>query len=425
MATITPTYPGSGNDCYSVLNAAFASAVDGDVVDVTAWSGEVIMTQFISIPNFVSFKGPGLSNLTIKRSEASSDANLTSWDYMFRWSPSTAAKGMKKSNVVVSGITFKSRIPSANNGADGFSIAPDKGCVFLYVVGFRVTECRFENFGNGGVEVRHRDYFAQGLIDNNQFYHNAKGSLGLGLGYGITVYGESNYWVANPNFGSPNFIFIEENTFDYHRHSVASAGCALYVLRYNTIRFNIIAPPYSHAVDTHESRGVGNGVNTFGTRAVEIYQNSIINSTRIDGVTPMANGCPDNQLEERAIGITAGDALVYNNTISGFRFAIGIISSEASSSGDPYPYIQQPGWLSGLRNSGSTLSDSFNSNGDLWYWSNNFTTFTLTGGGTCQMFYNYDASGGNTGTYFTLNRDYRNAVKPGYTPYLYPHPDNV
>jgi len=166
-------------------------------------------------------------------------------------------------------------------------------------------------------------------------------------------------------------------------------------------------------------------VNTFGTRAVEIYNNSIINSTRIDGTTPMANGCPDNQLEERAIGITAGDALVYSNTISGFRFAIGLISSEATASGSPYPYIQQPGWLSGLRNSGSTGTDNFNGNGDLWYWNNNFTTFTLTGGGTCVLFYNYDASGGTTGTYFTINRDYHAIAKPGYVGYVYPHPDNV
>jgi hypothetical protein len=99
-------------------------------------------------------------------------------------------------------------------------------------------------------------------------------------------------------------------------------------------------------------------------------------------------------------------------------------SPDAEASGLPYPYYNQPGWVSGMRNSGSTGTDSFNGDGDLWYWNNNFTSFTLTGGGTCSAFWNYDTNGG-TGIYFAANRDYHAQAKPGYVPYIYPHPDNV
>ena len=89
------------------------------------------------------------------------------------------------------------------------------------------------------------------------------------------VYGTNNKWIKNPRFGSSNFIFIEDNIFDYHRHSVAAGGCALYVARHNTITNDIITSGYSSALDGHEARGAGNGSNTYGTRAVEAYSNKI------------------------------------------------------------------------------------------------------------------------------------------------------
>lgn len=425
MATIVVTDPGSNNDIYTNLLAAFNAASDGDTVSIP-YTNTYIMTGNITVTKKISLIGNGLYNTIIKRSEASSDANLESWNSMITFTRSDD----KPCGISVSGITFKSKLPSINDGSDGLSTAADVGVKFNNCVDFKIYNCRFENFGNGGIDVRHKDYFARGLIYSCEFYHNAKGSDGLGLGYGITIYGEGKEWYSNVKFGSADMIFIEDCTFDYHRHSIASAGGSRHVVRYNNFRFNIISPPYSHCIDTHESRGFigSNGkyqqtTNSYGSRIIEVYNNTIINSTRIDGTTPMANGCPDNQLEERAIGITSGQAVVYNNACSGYRFMIGLISSDATANGN-YPFMQQPGWMSGRRKgAGHTGTDSTSGGDDLYYWNNSFTGYTLTGGGTCQAFYNYDASGGNYGTMFALEREYHPIAKPNYTAYPYPHPN--
>ena len=55
------------------------------------------------------------------------------------------------------------------------------------------------------------------------------------LGYGVVIYGEDETWVPDPQFGSGNFIFIEDNTFIEHRHSVACGGTGRYVFRNNHV----------------------------------------------------------------------------------------------------------------------------------------------------------------------------------------------
>lgn len=438
MATIIVNDPGANQDIYTNLLSAFTAAVDGDIVSVP-YNQTYIMTNTINVTKKVSFIGNGIGNTIIKRSEASSDSNIESWGTMVSFTrPSTTVSGVtynddRPCGIVVSGFTFKSRIPSAyDDGHDGLSLALDQGITFYYCNDFKIYGCRFEYFGNGGLEINHRDYLARGLVYNCQFFMNVKatGETALGYGYGITVYGEGKDWYSNVKFGTGDMIFIEDCTFDYHRHSIASAGGSRHVVRNNTLRFNLISPPYSHCIDTHESRGfVGsNGKyqqsrNSYGSRIIEVYNNSIINSTRTTGGTPMGNGCPDNYIEERAIGITSGAAVVFNNACAGYRFMIGMHSSDAESSG-VYPWKQQPGWISGRRKgSGHTGTDTVNDADDLHYWNNSFTAYTLTGGGSCQLFYNYDAGGGNIGTMFALEREYHPTAKPGYLPFPYPHPN--
>lgn len=416
--TINIVNPGNGNDIRTNAMTAIAAAADGDLVLFP--SGSFTVSQTITITKKIRLGGAGIGNTILYRDEATSDATLTGWGPMILFNINSDTR----SNVEVYGIEARSQIPLITAG-DGGSLAADVGLKFINCVDFKVHDCKFMYFGNGGIDVRHRDYLARGLIYNCQFFRNAKGTDGLGLGYGVVVYGEGLNWVKNLKYGTADAIFIENCDFKYHRHSIACAGCSRYVARYNTFDFNIISPPYSHCIDTHQDRGLGNGTNTYGARLTEVYNNTITNTTRIDGVTAMANGCPDNQIEERAIGCGNGDMVVHDNTISGFRFAVGVYQGESSSA--PYPYLHQIGYASGkAKGRNHTGTSAAQSDGDLWVWNNNFTTFTLTGGGACQYLWNYTAAAyggpGVSTDYIALDRDYHLSAKPGYVPYPYPHP---
>jgi len=414
--TIYITSPGATNDIRANFNTAVSSANDGDIVVVP--NGSFTVTQTVTITKKIKVTGGGIGVSILYRDESVSDATLSGWGPMITFN----INDDKPSGIEFAKLELRSQIPLITAG-DGGSLASDVGLKFINAVDFLVHDCKFMYFGNGGIDVRHRDYLARGVIYNCKFYRNAKGTDGLGLGYGVVVYGEANKWYSNTQLGSSNFIFIEDCRFDYHRHSIACAGCSRYVARYDSVMYNIVSPPYSHAIDTHQDRELTSGTNRFGARATEVYNNWIINPTRIDGTTAMANGCPDNQIEERAIGCGNGDMVVHDNYISGFRFAIGGYQGESNTY--RYPYLHQVGWASGKQyGRNHTGTDGSKGDGDLFYWSNTFTTFTLTGGGACQLFWNYTASGGNgtSSNYLMLERDYHPSAKPGYVPYTYPHP---
>jgi hypothetical protein len=317
------------------------------------------------------------------------------------------------SNIDVSLMTLRSQWPSISLG-DGGSLASDIGIKFTNCVDFKVHNCRFMNFGNGAIDVRHRDYLARGLIYSNQFYHNAKGYDGLGLGYGVVIYAENLKWITNVKFGGPGFIFIEDNTFDYHRHSIAAGGCALYVARYNTITNNIINDNVStQALDAHGARGNAYGsANYFATRAVELYNNTITNTTFLSGTT--INGSTyEDSLIERAIYIRGGEAIIHDNTIIGYRFGGGLTEEGDLYWGSSYPLKYASGYISGLiYGSSHTGTDLQKGDGDFWYYSNTFSTYN----GNCATFHNYKTAN------FTVDRDYHLVAKPNYTTYTYPHP---
>lgn len=420
MAVITPTDPGIGNDAYTVIQAAYTSGNDGDLIDVSAWpNGDRLFNGVVTSTKKISFKGPG-KGLVFKRSEATPDATIwngsTGWYYMIKYNINSDFP----CGITFSGITLKSKIPSANNGADGFSMVADRGLGFLNAVDFRVSDCGFENFGDGGLEIRHRDYLARGLVYDCDFTHNVKGATGLGLGYGITVYGEGLNWYPHVGFtlGGPNFIFIEDCTFDYHRHSIATAGGSRHVIRYCDVSNNI-AVANAHCLDTHDSRGPGNGTNTFGSRAWEIYNNNLINNKFINGTT-LVSGANMSNVQERCIGAISGDGVIHNNICSGYRFMIGYRQTESTSAN--YPWLQQVGYISGRRRGlSNTGVDIISGDGDVWEWNNTFTPYVSSPVNSSQKNFIYSDTGPD-GNYNAVDRDYHSTAKPGYVPYTYPHP---
>ncbi len=411
--TIQVASPGADKDIQPAIQTAVNGAVNGDIIVLPA--GQFIVNKSVVISKFISIKGQGMGQTILYRSESTPDATLSndgSWRAILRFTINSTAS----SGIVVSDLTLKSKKPSLVTG-DGLSVASDIGIEMVRCLDFVITNCHFENFGNGGVSILHDDNLARGLIYKCEFVHNCKGYDALGLGYGVVIYGMNDSWIADPKFGSGNFIFIEDNIFDYHRHSVAGGGCALYVFRYNTVRNNV-AGNTAHAIDAHEAR-LEAGSNYYSTRAIEVYNNSIINTLFKDGTTNCPNGTAivtgksPSWLVECAIRTRGGEALIHDNYIEGYRFGVGLVTPKLTST---YPSPYQQGYASGKKYGTShTGVDTDKSDGDVFIWKDSYKSYAPTNS-QCVYFYNY------TPDFIIAERDYHLYAKAGYATYTYPHP---
>ncbi len=134
-----------------------------------------------------------------------------------------------------------------------------------------------------------------GVIDNNNF-----------RGGGIMVYGDlGTAWAADTDFGTANFVFIENNYFtdvgavSRPTNAVIAYDGARIVVRYNDMFGDgpeVSGLNASMGVDAH---GYGHGTNTRSTRAYEIYNNHFITSSFYS--------------ETRALFLRGGTGVVYNN----------------------------------------------------------------------------------------------------------------
>lgn len=398
--------PGSDKDISPMIQEAVDAAEDGDVLILPG--AAFAISETIIINRFISIKGQGIQKTMlywgkpVQRTKSLPFGDLCIFNFKIN--------STKKSGIVVSGIYFKG-IASTIQIGDGKSFLPLAGIKFLNCIGFTVEKCRFDFFGYAGVAVFHQDTIANGLIRKNQFYHNAM----RGLGYGVVVYGESKVWVEDPKLGSSNFIFVEDNVFEYHRHSIASGGGSLFVFRHNYVLDNILSPG-GHAVDTHEAREPTATYNSLGSRASEVYDNVFINRKDLNG-----RDLSDKSdrlsffLEDAAVAIRSGDAVVYNNEASGYNWCVKISNWYLEGTEQPYPVFGGPGYLSGKTlGPGHRGNKAPESDGDLFFW-NNKVRPGLTSKWNSTSFINTEPS------WWIEGRDYHQQYKPGYKPYPYPY----
>lgn len=399
--------PGANQNIQPALQAAVNAAAAGDTLLLPA--GEFYVDGRVTITNPVSIKGRGKDTTTLYRRDSASDSTLmsSSWKFLLYYQCNSDTA----SNIVVSDLTLRGKTPSLVS-SDGKSQADDKGIVFENCVDFVVANTRIEWFGHAGIEVSHKDALARGLITHNEFIHNLKASAtesrGTTTGYAVAVNGEDKTWVASPQFGSNNFIFIEDNTFTEHRHAIAGDGDGLYVFRHNTVTDNLAG----QAVDAH---GGGAWGNVHSTRAYEVYSNTITNTKfRTGAALSSISATQCNDLVYTAMYLRGGEGLVYSNTITGFRYGIGIVTEVSGS----YPVINQIGYASGIQyGSAHTGVDAAHANGDLFEWSNTFVP--LSANSCIVKFKNFQT------TLLKQERDYHLSTIKMYTAYAYPHPLNA
>lgn len=420
MAKIYISGVAQNQDIQPAIQAAHDGGSNGD--EIILPDGDYTMLNKATLTKFISIKGAGKDSTILYRPETLSDATVASQREMIHYNISSRTP----SNINVRGIGFKSKLPSINNGADGLSLALDSAIRFTECIDWVVTGCDFKYFGNGAIDVHHYDDVARGLIYDNSFYWNAKGAGAQGFGYGIVIYGQNDQWLYDVGYGSDNFVFIENNTFDVHRHAIACGGSALYVARYNTITNNVIGANSStcHAIDAHGAGSTSpTSDNRFSTRGREVYNNTITNTIQWNVVPmagiPITSGVDVDLIVERAIHTRGGEGLIYSNTIYGYRFGIAVSTSDTESSGygNTYPIFQCPGYFSDLDfGANHTGTDGIHGKGDLFEWNNTFWSIPVTDG-SLSKFWNYSTS------FLTQNRDYHlDTAKPDYIAFTYPHP---
>lgn len=152
---------------------------------------------------------------------------------------------------------------------------------------FRIDHCYFEHCVAG---INVLGYTTCGVIDHNRLVNiygfdnladYTKGNIGYGVqvarGYYSTGYGYEPLMNVLGQY-TDHSIYIEDNYFSKWRHCVASSCGAHYVFRYNTIDED-----FGHfSLDMHGLRETGE--NRWGTRAAEIYENTLTNQVDFSGI---------------------------------------------------------------------------------------------------------------------------------------------
>ena len=228
---------------------------------------------------------------------------------------------------------------------------------------FKVFNSRFSDFVFYGVGVWGD---SQGVIYRNDFLNNYRaGQTGGTTGYGVVVYGNGTW--PPLELGTANAVFVEDNYFSGNRHNIASNNGSRYVFRYNSAIATSSVRDFS-MVDAH-----GRGSSTRGSRSWEIYNNTF--STELAG----------NEKARSVTGIRGGDGVVFNNIVTASLTIRAMIELSALEVAPPYPSMDQ------MRSG--------------YFWNNSL-----------DLLVNQAPSN------FVLGRDYFLTARPGYTPYVYPHP---
>lgn len=228
---------------------------------------------------------------------------------------------------------------------------------------FVVFNSRFSDFVYYGVAVRGD---SQGVIYQNDFLNNYRaGQTGGSTGYGVVVYGNGTW--PPLELGTANAVFVEDNYFSGNRHHIASNNGSRYVFRYNRA---IVTSSVRHfpMVDAH-----GRGSSPLGSRSWEIYNNTF------------SSDLAANEKARAVIGIRGGDGVVFNNMVTNPLTVRRMIDLSALEVALPYP------WMNQMRSG--------------YFWNNSL-----------------DLLVNEAPSNFVLGRDYFLTARPGYTPYVYPHP---
>jgi hypothetical protein len=262
------------------VTTAVSSAVDGDTVVIPG--GTATWTNGLSITKAITLQGSGIGNTIIKDGITTSDTPLIQFT-LVSGKPSrlTAIEFQNNGMVGTSSGALRFFGPAGVNPLNGQTI--------------RMDNCKLTNI-QGSI------YFNSviGVADHNQISSNIGGAFFIADSYWggtTTTFGDGS-WAAPINFGGPNFLFIEDNTFvgtatSLSRSLADADRGARFVVRHNDIQDGLVS---NHGLDsTGRYRSV---------LAMEVYNNTFHQTTTAKG----------NFIGGNRGGVT----LLHDNTIQGF-----------------------------------------------------------------------------------------------------------
>lgn len=370
------------------ITTAISSASAGDTVQVPAgnctWNG----TGAVAINNKnITLQGAGIDVTTI---------SITSGEG-FRV-PATNIGAFR-----ITGFTFRS---TGNFGTDsGFAMMGIRGGK-----GWRIDHNKFKVYSNvqsyaGGNAVYTIGDVA-GLIDHNQFGNEDTSTNCWHAATYIEGTGATAWGLASQIGSATNTVFIEDNTMTETRsctahnpHAVYGQRGSIFVARHNTIT--------NMNIDSHGFCA------TYGTREFEVSNNSWIITTSLDALMFLRGGT--GVVYSNTLSLQGGS---YNNMMKLTEYRCnaasqclgvtqdGVTANTCCNAAEGYPCISQIG------RGQNQATDP------LYIWSNTGMT------GINLVNVASECSGAQITTYIQASRDYYigSTPKPGYTPYVYPHP---
>jgi hypothetical protein len=311
-------------------------------------------------------------------------------------------------------------------------------------VGFRFDNCKLNFPTTGGRGVYSVGIF--GLIDHNSIVVSGPGSQqSISVdGSSINTDGGFTPWTRPLTLGTDKAVSIEDNTFDYTGNDQAEDSIDAYsgarvVVRHNT--FLSISQGF-HGTDSGSNRS---------PHSFEIYNNTYINNS---------------SHTIRALTVRGGTGVIWGNTYGGSHgswYGVTLQYFRATAPGSAWRQCDGTVWQLGSTDVSTEASRTCSVNGGVGFnnvdketlgpWGGNYTRgFDGTGlhgypgrdqpgfttGQVSSPIYIWNQSpdfgagpwaGGNPAdqallaTFIVEGRDYfRNTPRPGYTPYVYPHP---
>lgn len=361
---------GGGNVCLPEGTFTF------DISQGKTWdSGQM---AGVIIPGGVNVIGGGASNTILRE-----PTNPTSSGPMF------LLDGINGKPIRISGIYFKGFCDDEAYSNVGISV--------YSVTDFRIDHCNFTDFSGYAIWTSknwRQSYPLRGLIDHCNIDNPYKDNVSMGdythrlWSYGIGCQRDDFTWIDNVDSilghydDNPSVVYIEDCNFRRCRHEISANGGAHYVARHNTFS-EMIVSWYGSYCDAHGSTGNPPAV---GTRLVEIYDNTFINSPTDYRSTDQQNVW--GSYRGIGVGIRGGAAMIFNNTFQNFDSGLGMAIKLYSDASD---YRCRPT--------------------NIYIWNNAYQN--------CPNHIGVD----NAGTFpITENVDYFQFAKTGYVPYPYPHP---
>ena len=271
-------------------------------------------------------------------------------------------------------------------------------------IDWRIDHCRFENSitpTNPGVHAYAYSYEEHpvGVVDHCEFFESRV------IVYGSMALLANNRWFEPLGLGTNNAVFVEDCVFTRtHGNAIDANYGGKYIFRYNTVN--------DAYIEAHAVQG-----NNRSARSWEIYNNTI-NQVNYPMWVP--------------IFLRGGTGVVFNNTIIGNWQNLGI-AIDYRRAFESFPVCGMADgsnpWDGNIEPSGWPGRDQIGRSTDQWLWTdaNPYPTQTLD---PAYCWNNIYQSGNveffvhnNCENFLQEGRDfYNNQIKPGYTPYTYPHP---